>query len=343
MLMLETLVFRFEASQNIGLGHAYRCMALIEKINIDRLFSVVVISKKLPSFLIEKLQGFNAKVHLLDTCLNVAQEIQAIDTLCKQTNCRSIILDGYQFDALYRKTLSSLGLHITCFDDVNELDGLHCDLVINALPFAHSLGYEKSAPIAMQLLGLPYSIIRQEFMKAPVVEYCNRKSILVNFGGSDVLNFTLPMIKLLMKSLLAEKHEIIIVTGGAFDKRDEVQKLCLTAGFEHIHNCNEMSTVMNKCKLAICAPGSIVYELAYCAVPSVFITAADNQLLSAKAHQTLGWCDVIDGQEKNALQQAIKVAELLCDDVIKLEERSVKASLLVDGQGVERIINALVH
>lgn len=340
-LMVDSFVFRFDASQSIGLGHAYRCMALIERINVDSSINVIVIAKQLPVFLIEKLQGINAKVHLLDKCFNVLQEIQAIDNICHKVNCHSIILDGYQFDVLFRKALCSLQFHISCFDDLNNIDQLYCDLVINALPFAHSLGYENSAPKAQGLFGLPYSIIRQEFIKAPVIKYQHRKSILVNFGGSDVLNFTLPMVKHLMDSPLVENHDIIVVTGGGFQHQAEVRTLCLMAGFEHIHNCNEMSAIMNKCKLAICAPGAIVYELAYCAVPSVFITVADNQLLSATAHQALGWCHVINGQEGNALEQAIQISELLCDDSIGLKQMSVKASLLVDGQGVERIINAL--
>lgn len=341
--MKQALIFRFDASKSIGLGHAYRSMALIEKINLEKLCHVIVFTKQMPIFLIEKLQGFGAKVYWLDEQLSIEQEILKIKEISHHINCKSLILDGYQFNDEYRKKLSLLPLQISCFDDVNDLNSLHCDLVINALPSAHLIGYDKSAPIATKLLGLSYSIIRQEFIKATSVEYHNRKSILVNFGGSDVLNFTIPTIKALISSHLINHHKVVVVTGGAFEKETEVQALCLRAGFEHIHNCKKMSTILHQCKLAICAPGAIIYELAYCGVPSVFITVADNQLLSAEAHQHLGWCQVVDGQDVDAVEQAIKKSELLCDDTIKLTERSVRASSLVDGHGVDRIIDALTH
>lgn len=340
--MNSTILFRFDASAQIGLGHAYRCLALIEALTAQKKYNVLVVSEILPSFLIDKLSAYHAKVQLLGSGLNSTQEIASIEALKKNLTCGNVVLDGYQFNGDYRKQLRALDLNIICFDDINTLTHLYCDVVINALPNAFQLGYQQSAESAKYLLGLPYSVIRNEFIQSKKINYKERQSVLINFGGSDVLNLTIPTIKLLESSILAKEHKIIVVTGGAFKEHQLVNELCVQLGFEHQHNCNNMSNVIQKCKLAICAPGAIIYELAYCGVPSIFITVADNQLLSAQSHQALGWCYVIHHKVNGVLQQAVGMAEQLSHDKNKLIEMSKKSISLVDGNGVNRIIEEMI-
>lgn len=337
--MLTTVLFRFDASNTIGLGHAYRCMALIEYLLIHRNVQSIVIARLLPVFLKEKLALFNVQVEMIGDNEN---ELLAIEKLITIYKSQVLILDGYQFDDDYRKSLLVLDVKVICFDDTNSLEKLYCDVVINALPSAHLIGYEKSAREAVHLLGLNYSIVREEFIDSHKKAYSQREKLLINFGGSDVANLTIPLIQLLSENNnFNETKNIIVVTGGAFHQVDKVRYLCEQFGYQHIHNCTEMAVLMAQCKMAICAPGSMVYELSYCGIPSILLTIADNQKLSATAHQSFGWCYVLDGLKKNSVHQAVAYLNELWGNQAKREKMSSIATSINDGLGVKRIINKI--
>jgi spore coat polysaccharide biosynthesis predicted glycosyltransferase SpsG len=259
------------------------------------------------------------------------------------------VLDGYQFNQQYRQQLvKKCALKIAVFDDTNDLSQLYCQWVINALPDARQLGYERSAASAKHLLGLPYSIIRQEFLVQKPMFFSKRKNLLINFGGSDIGGLTLPIVKgiaeqLLMNNLDCSAQDVIVVTGGGCKNNKEIQTFCQQMGFHHIHQCEYMAKLLTKTRLAVCAPGAIVYELAYCQVPSIFLTVADNQLLSAKAHQQAGWGVVFDGRSDNDVQLALQEFTKLWQDKAQLKKMSSIAALLVDGKGVERIVSAITE
>jgi len=344
---MNTLLFRFDASESIGLGHAFRCGALIEYItqcNDDLSLQVIVITKELPNFLYEKFIGFDAKIEYLSSELNLADEMAMMRQLILKLDASTILLDGYQFDEPYRQALSKLALFTVHFDDINSLNNLHCDLVINALSHANKLGYEQSASDAEHLLGLDYSIIRDEFIHCDAVAFNQRKKLMINFGGSDIGGLTLPVLQMIAQAANSFKGEdVMVITGGACSNTDNITALCLQQGFQHIHNCINMAEILNNTRLAICAPGGIVYELAYCKVPSIFLTVADNQILSAKAHQEAGWCFTFNGRAKGGVLSAVNHAEICWQDEKKLGEMSVNASQLVDGRGVSRIVNKLIN
>lgn len=340
--MMKHILFRFDASSEMGIGHAFRCMALIEYFSLIDNIYCIVIAKSLPNFIVYKLEPLKAKVFFIDKNDASSTEIIEIKTLALRFKAKGIIVDGYQFSSQYRQSLSTLNLKVITFDDTNDLEYLFCDLLINALPFANTIGYEKSAHQAKKLLGLKFSIIRQDFLNQKTVHFNKRSKLLINFGGSDIANLTLPLIKKLLETKIIEQVEdIIVITGGAYCQSEKVTALSVVEGFKHIHNCQNMAEILIQCKVAICAPGALVYELAFCGVPSVFLTIANNQLLSAQAHQKIGWCKVENGLDKKGIDLSLlHLSELWTDDN-KLQNMSNVAQKLIDGKGVARICTAI--
>lgn len=339
---MQRLLFRFDASSEIGIGHAFRCMALIERLTFYDNIDCLVIARSLPTFIVEKINELSAQLIMLHTSLTIDDEVAEIKAIAKSNSAQIIVLDGYQFCGKYRHSLHSTDIKVIAFDDTNDLEKLFCDLVINALPFAASIGYDKSAPRAIHLLGLEFSIIRQEFLRNSRGEFADRNKLLINFGGSDTANLTLPVIKKLINIKLVDcAQNIIVITGGAFSDYEKVQALSGTLGFKYIHNCQNMAEILPLCKMALCAPGAIIYELAYCGVASVFLTVADNQLLSAQAHQTIGWCKVENGLQTQGVELAVQHLIALWDNIDTLENMSNTAQKLIDGNGVERICHVI--
>ncbi|OUR60367.1 UDP-2,4-diacetamido-2,4,6-trideoxy-beta-L-altropyranose hydrolase [Colwellia sp. 39_35_sub15_T18] len=345
--MTSCLLFRFDASSEIGLGHAFRCSALIEFFSMNyRMLTLkcVVVSRALPSFLHDRLLAMGAEIHTLSNTLELIDEIDLLTCLNQRYQANVLLIDGYQFDQYYRQCLGQSALNIISFDDINSLTNLHCDMVINALENAHELGYQHSAPQAKHLLGLQYSIIRQEFLLADKKPFKERTKLLVNFGGSDIGGLTLLILQLLAQGQFAIKaNQIVVITGAGCHKAGEIAKFCQQEGFQYQHNCNNMAAILQQTRLAICAPGAIVYELAYCHVPSVFLTIADNQLLSAKAHQKAGWCYTFNGLTDDGVIQAIAQAKTLWLSQSQLNLLSAKAGQLIDGQGVARIAENIIN
>lgn len=351
---MQHLLFRFDASSDIGLGHAFRCYALIEHITNHRskyAANCVIIAKVLPTFMQNKLVAIGAQVHLLDNSLTIMDELEQISTTVHSTCSEMLILDGYQFDQAYRQKLSELknnSLKVATFDDTNDLDNLYCDLVINALPNSKMLGYKHSAANARHLLGLSFSIVRQEYLDLTPLPFSKRDLVVINFGGSDIGELTLPVIKglahqLQLNNLVNSPENIVVITGGGCKHIEPIELFCHKMGFRHINQCENMAQLLNQSRLALCAPGAIVYELAYCQVPSIFLTVADNQLLSAKAHQDAGWCYAFDGRSQSEVNLALDKLTSLWLDNLQLENMSALAKHLVDGKGVTRIVDALLN
>lgn len=316
-------------------------MALIEQFSLVEHIHCIVLYQTLPLFIIKKLGDFNVQLFALDS-VNEHDEVRELACIAAQYKVKMMMLDGYHFSGKYRQALASENIKVAVFDDTNAFKPLFCDLIINALPFANALGYDKSAQQAEQLLGLDYSVIRKEFLNENTMPFKDRSKLLINFGGSDVANLTLSIVTQLIEMKVVEStKDIIVITGGAYCYCDEMNQLSELLGFQHRHNCTNMATILSQCKLAICAPGSIVYELAYCGVPSLFLTVADNQLLSAQAHQQIGWCQVEDGLKQQGIARVLQRFTSLWSNDVMLHAMSDIASDLVDGEGVKRICTAI--
>jgi UDP-2,4-diacetamido-2,4,6-trideoxy-beta-L-altropyranose hydrolase len=319
-----------------------RCFALIEqlvKLNVN----VVVVACQLTDFVKNKLQNLSVVNYSNNVKIGSMDDLNELVSYVKKHNAVTLVIDGYQFDVNYRQQLKANLENIVVFDDINELESLYCDVVINALPSAKLLTYEKSAPVAKYLLGAKFSILRAEFLALTLSSFDQRNSLLINFGGSDVAQLTLPIIKLLVDGdFISNKEKVIVVTGSGCGQYDEIAQACSTAGFEHHHDSHNIANLLNQSSLALCAPGSIIYELAYCQVPSIFLTVAENQMLSAKAQQKIGWCHVFNGLKSEQLQDAVNTAKALWQDKDKRKKMAVIASEQVDGDGVKRICQQLL-
>lgn len=110
-------------------------------------------------------------------------------------------------------------------------------------------------------------------------------------------------------------------------------------------NVVRMAELMCQCDIAISGCGSTMYELCHCGLPIITFSFADNRRLGADAFDEAGvainCCDVRDGIE--IVVEAIKetLMRLIKDDELR-KEMSEKASCLVDGQGVKRLVNQIL-
>ena len=101
---------------------------------------------------------------------------------------------------------------------------------------------------------------------------------------------------------------------------------------------------MQECDLAISAAGTTLYELCATGIPTITYTLADNQLIAADQFAKQGI--MINAGDCRHDKDFISHLEYLMESIsLNLQKRAnmaEKMQQLVDGLGVERIVNTLL-
>lgn len=269
-------------------------------------------------------EGFKVKLLNEDNLLNELKDIQA-DLL---------ITDSYFVDEKYFKKTKKIFNKTAYIDDINQ-HYFDVDFLINQNCDAEDLNY-KTNYYTKLLLGTDYLMLREEFKSLNKKHIKHGVSdIMITVGGADPYNLT----ERILNYVGGLNYKFHVIIGPSFGdiffegdfKRDNIK---------FYYNA-DMCEIMKKCDMAISACGSTLYELSACGVPTLGIIIADNQqgiankLNNIGIIKNLGWYDKIN---KELLVNSI---DDLADNYELRKFVSEKASKLVDGKGVERIVKVL--
>ena len=300
--MASNIVFRVDASDAIGAGHLSRCMALAYGLKQRGLVCHFVVASE---FCLELIAGHYLAEKTLCVTPGDEQDGQYVKGVVDRLKPVAVVLDGYHFDEPYRRALSEQAT-LLLFDDLNNSGCLHADLIINAYVKAAELNYTTTAGQAELLLGNQYAVMPKNLIDNKPRALKDRNHLLVCFGASDVKAYTLPVLKQLVDQLRKEEKDlpVDVICGGLVKQSAAIEAYCEAHGFNYIYNCKDMSPYFQHARVAIAAPGSMLYELAYFQIPSIFLLAAENQMLNAQHHESLGWCQ-LEKTEYKAVMSAL--------------------------------------
>lgn len=111
-----------------------------------------------------------------------------------QAGTRNLVfIDGYGFDTAYLENLHQAGCFVVCMDDHHDRF-FPVQAVVNVADLEHPERVQR-LPMTGLTYGLPYALLRKEFLEVPQLESQGRGSVLLCFGGGGE---TLP---LLLKAL----------------------------------------------------------------------------------------------------------------------------------------------
>ncbi len=302
-------MFRTEASSAIGNGHVMRCLAIAEQC-ISLGWNPVFVMHECPQAVAARLTSADITVYELPTPDSALTLQTLLDTLAPD----AIVIDGYQFDAAYRKALSRNGVPIMAIDDGNLDFNLHADILLNSSPLANKAQYRSIAPCAELLLGPGYAPLRQEFHQLSQLALTAEKPverILVSFGGSDPARLTLPTTQAL-RALLPATVQLDVVVGNAFSDQDNLASLENSPNIKMHYHCQQMAALMQQCHLAVTAAGSTLWELAFLGIPTIALVVADNQAVALQPPMN-EWFVSIDA--RNQPDSAIQYA---CTEMLSL-------------------------
>lgn len=274
LLKKQTIVFRTDGDNKIGLGHIYRCITLANQMIFNHnIFFLMNKTKKLG---IEKVKECNYSVITFKNEEDLFKKLEKI-------NPTIIINDILDTDKEYILKLKHRGYFIVNFEDLGE-GSKFADIIINAL-------YENSYPPKNHYYGYKYVCLRDEFYIFPTKKIKKEvKEILITFGGTDSNNLTLKSIKAVEK-LDLKNTSLTVILGLGYHPKKELYNYVNSLkekGFKINlkENVRMMAKYMYNADIVVTSNGRSIYEVASIGTPCISISQNERETRHLFVHNS---------------------------------------------------------
>lgn len=306
------ILFRTDASVEIGSGHLMRCLTLADHLRSEGA-EVAFICRDLPGGMFDLLitSGYRFAKLPLDEAGKVSQQFDAEETIKAAGQLYPeifnwLVVDHYQLDATWERLLRPYADKIMVIDDLANRPH-DCDLLLDQNYYREMERRYQGLVSAecVSLLGPEFVLLRPEFAVA-------RKNIrerdgivrriLVFYGGSDPENLTLKAIEAIQR-LQRPDIAVDVVVGISNPHRAEIRERC-----EHMPNTTyycqvaNMAEFMGRADLALGAGGATMWERCFLGLPSITVVFSANQekttidVASEEGIKYLGWARQLEVQ-----------------------------------------------
>jgi len=356
------VVFRVDASLQIGTGHVMRCITLAKALKKQGA-TVSFISREhagnLNQFIRE--QGFTVYVlplladsdALIDyveqdevlfhsAWLGVSQQEDAekCQRILQNLQADWLIVDHYALDQQWEILLTEYCRNLMVIDDLGDREH-ECDLLLDQNYDSSQLKYQNLVPNSCWVLyGPEYALLRDEFAKWRETSLKNRthielKHLLITLGGVDVDNVTGQILTSLKNCNLSSTLKVTVVMGEMAPHLQSVKSLASKMPFrtEVKVNVTNMAELMAKADCAIGAAGATTWERCCLGLPTIQMVIAENQKQSAKA---LSLADAV-----KLLESIGELPGLVETAKDWMQVVSLKARNVCDGLGVKRVMDSM--
>ncbi|MDE4455119.1 UDP-2,4-diacetamido-2,4,6-trideoxy-beta-L-altropyranose hydrolase [Psychrobacter sp. DAB_AL62B] len=355
------IVFRCDASIQIGTGHVMRCLTLANEM-AQQGAECVFICRRHHGNLIKEIQKHGHKVYPLPLENDLYIETNNKTALAHadwlaSTQCRDaelsrsivkalqpdwLIVDHYALDENWEKRLQPYCKKLMVIDDL--ADRKHsCDVLLDQ-NFGRDLqDYAAYVNEDCELLcGSIYALLRPEFAEWRSYSLEQRQhnklaSILINLGGVDKGNITTKILKVLQTKSLPDHCSITIVMGSTSPWIEAVEQQAAIMRWRTVVKVgvDNMAELMANSDLAIGAAGSTSWERCCLGLPTIMLVLADNQQVIANVLEGVGAALTFD--------IAMLEAEPLESVAPKMRGMSKAASAVTDGLGATRLSKILLQ
>jgi spore coat polysaccharide biosynthesis protein SpsF len=334
---LPAILFRCDASPEIGFGHLVRCLALADELRKrDARVGFLISSSALGSETVRQ-QGYPAISITTD-----ANGYEAgLELALRDFDARMLVVDVR--DDLSRAHLDRLrarGFAIALLDDLSERR-FAVDWSFHP-PVPQVRRADWSGVHGKYFIGWEWTILRTQFAEPLPPRAAAPDSILVTMGGSDPGGMT-PQAVRALESVAAPVPAVVVI-GPGFQRRDEVVALLAKSRrqFRLEENVQDMRALMLHATLAVCAYGMTAFELAATGVPALYLCLTEDHVESASALDEAGMGHSLGLYSKvTDARLAAAVTDLL-ENADQRARMARVAPTLIDGLGARRIAEILL-
>jgi UDP-2,4-diacetamido-2,4,6-trideoxy-beta-L-altropyranose hydrolase len=357
------IIFRVDASIEIGTGHVMRCLTLANALR-EKGAECSFVCREHVGNLVQKIrsQGFDAIV-LSSTKTRKTVESQSDESPVSHARWLGtgwfadaeqtaavigatiydwLIIDHYAIDYRWEAVIRPCVRRIMVIDDL--ADRRHdCDLLHDQNWFGDGAASRYRGLIPTEctvLLGPAYALLRPEYamLRALMPPRDGEvRRLLVFLGGSDPTNETGKVMDALAQPDLAHLLVDVVIGVNHPDPEDVARKAAASPGI-YVHSGRpSLAGWMARADLMISAGGSTSWERMCLGLPAIVISIADNQTETNIAMQAVGYIDFL-GEYARVNSDMIAQAVRHClQDPERLKMMSRQSQALVHGTGADRV------
>jgi UDP-2,4-diacetamido-2,4,6-trideoxy-beta-L-altropyranose hydrolase len=338
MTVKPRILFRANASAEIGFGHVARLVALIEEAEAKGCEPVALFGGD-ESAIKSWARDRNVIVDVRDW--STTQVVQAAE----HPRVVAIVVDG---PTLIPEIIPKIPERVRTIgiDDAGKVQ-IEMSAVVNHN--IHALQLAAGYPRAQQrLLGRRYLMLRKDIRRytrgscRPMTS--GKPRVLVTFGGSDPVNATTRLLGLIPDD---RPCELVVVAGPGF-RHDALLNDAAKLAVERGHTVDirrapdDPGALFVSADAAICSAGGTLGELAYLGCPALAYAIVQDQVIPARVQIREGlisggrkWSETDDNMIRS------DVLAFLLDDNARREQRQ-RALATADGDGARRIIEEAI-
>lgn len=336
---MSDVVFRVDAGRvrDLSFGHAFRCMALAQRLRDGHGVGVGFLMRDLPEGVrVVRDRGF--PVETIPCGGGLAIEAATIE----DSRAKLVVVDLPDIADWPLARLRRSGRRVAVLDDSGG-KRLDADLVVNGSLVPEFRRYPSRHPATEYRLGPEFCVLGDDF-DAPAPRRVGRvvARILVTFGGSDPAGLTAPVVRALARCVATR---VDVVLGPGFGSAEEIRAIAGTNGRIVVHGTvPSLAEVMRRADLAIAAAGRTAYELAATGTPAILIPSQPLEVPVARAFERLGSCLAMPDATPDGMADYLEAAlRSLSADIARRRRMSRMGRAAVDGRGGARVAAALVE
>ncbi len=359
------IVFRVDASIEIGTGHVMRCLTLadaaarcgsqsrficrphdgnlISKIK-ERGFDSIVLPENLA-----RTSGRDGKAGLHELWLGTTAAQDAQDTIdaLGTTKPDWLVVDHYGLGKDWEQQLRPYCTGLMCIDDL--ADRPHdCDVLLDhGLRPRQGLYANLVAPETLLLCGPEYALLRPEFAELRDDSLARRRNpslrhVLVSMGGADKDNATGAVLTALARTMDLSELEVTVAMGPCAPWLEEIQAAAkaLPGRVRVLSDTPRMAELMRDADLIFGAAGTTSWERCCLGVPSVVLAIADNQKEVAESLGRAGAAFVL--KDPDALPDFLSRNRERLASPVALAEMADNAARITDGRGATKVAELML-
>jgi len=319
------ILVRVDAGLNLGMGHAYRALALAQELAQHRISIVISSDHPLSS-------EFFAQ-HPFDV-VSVDSDADFIK-LVNLEHPDLVILDQLDTTREYVAAIKLAADSVVTFEDLGE-GAQEADLLVSDLYKNPLVSDEK------QLNGLRNAILSPSFNSTiePIQFNPEVKNILVVFGGTDPSGLADKSLKALGE--LKFPGNVIVVRGLGASEIKPLETFGLKG--EILHNVSHMPSIMAKVDLAISSAGRTITELLTLGIPVVCLCQNNKEITHTHASAEFGVINLGLGQLCDIATISAHLEHLIGNSELRqtLHQRAIRETVGRSNHSViERILNTV--